>query len=120
MRSALASVEVRAEPPVLAGAALPGGEPEALAPTPATLPARHVWHGLTGIAEIVLRRADASIPVEIVVEDASRTGVLIDWPAASASVPAPSGLLALLVGAMLIRRHADRPARWRAPWTRQR
>lgn len=81
VRSSTGGVHVRTEPSVLAAGVAPGETPEELSPTPLAIEATHVWRGIDGIVELVLRRDDATSPVDIIVEDGTSTGVWLEWPA---------------------------------------
>ena len=115
VRAAGGEVTVRAEPPVLAG--VEGSDDRA--PTPRTLRATGNWRGMEGIVIVELERADASVPVEIVLEDGAggagrAAGAWIEWPGASVAVASahrqvPGGLVPValaLLGAALMRRQA--------------
>ena len=103
VRSAGGGVRVSAEPPVLAAGVAPGTPADALALTPLAVDASHVWRGLEGVVEIVLRRDDARRSVDIIVEDSANVGVWVEWPPAPRSIPAPVGVSALFL-AFLFRR----------------
>lgn len=90
-------VHVEAQPPVLAAASAPEGEPGAFEATPRAIEAAHTWHGLDGIVVVVLRRDSSRDAVEIVIDDASQTGIWLDWPPAERRVPFPAVAAILLV-----------------------
>lgn len=103
VRSVAGSVRIETDPVVLAARADPGGVQDPFAPTPRVLAANATWHGLDGILVLVLARTDEDRPVDVIVEDGSRTGVLLEWPAVDArGIPlgAPAAIAALLAAAL--------------------
>lgn len=105
VRSADGSVRVDAEPSILAAPSAPEGDPGAFAPTPRVLEANATWHGLERILVVVLRRGDPSVAVEVTIEDASRTGISLEWPAERQRAPMPGVALVLaIVGALALGR----------------
>lgn len=106
VRSTAARIDVTTDPPVLVGAARPGGEPEPLAPAPRSLEPRFVWRGIEGVIEIALRRDDPGAAVDVFLEDDTRAGLWLEWPAheGGRGVPMASVLLAALLAALARRR----------------
>lgn len=106
VRSSGGSVRVETSPSVLVAASAPDGPPEGFAPSPRVLAANATWRGLDGIVVVVLRRADPAEPVDVTIEDSSRTGVSLEWPPAGRATP--SSWLFAVIGLAL--------AVWR-PWS---
>lgn len=88
VRGAEGSVALRTEPTILAAAAPPGGEPGEFVPTPRVLEANHTWRGIDRMVELVLRRDDARMPIDVMIQDASNAGVWLEWPGAARSISA--------------------------------
>lgn len=105
VRSTKGGVRVVTQPPTQAAGVAPGAQAEALSSTPVEIGASFVWRGLEGIVEIVLQRPDASVPVDIVIEDDANVGVWVEWPSAPRAIPPAAPLVGIAV-AVLLRRAA--------------
>lgn len=106
VRSSEGSVRVETEPSILAAATVPGAaETDGYAPTPRVLVANATWRGIDGIVVVALRRADPLKAVDVTIEDGTRTGVSLEWPAATRDAPIPTGLaIVAIAGALALRR----------------
>jgi len=110
VRSRDGDVRVETDPPTLAAASAPVGEPGEFGATPRVLPAEHTWHGLDRVVVVVLRRDTPKEHVDIVIEDGTQTGAWLEWPAAKRGAPGPGlagvglGLIAAAKGFAVGRR----------------
>ncbi|HWH08896.1 MAG TPA: hypothetical protein VNX21_06830 [Candidatus Thermoplasmatota archaeon] len=92
-------VRVAADAPVEAALA------HAFAPAPVDLavPDDAAWRGLPGAVEVRLRRADATRPLRVELDDGA-TGVVVEWPAARAVTLPPLAAAGALLAAGAARR----------------
>lgn len=100
------ALSVKAEgAPVRVALASRGADPAAFVDAPASLalPSGASWHGLDGVAQLVVERDDAHASVLIEVADGDGPGAALEWPGAPAPVSwgalaVPALALAALVG----------------------
>lgn len=108
-----ALVRVEADAAVEAALVAPDGEPTGFVPVPAELRAPEgEWHGLSGVARLVVRRADPSQAVLVSASEGA-SGVAFEWDAAQAEVPSPgwAAPVACAAGAGLLALRGRRPRR---------